>query len=120
MWSESSKDHITVSNGRYKKDPLILASAGLALILATLNVKNDWVNDEIHEKNTITRKTNRNLLSKTRILEAYGHVFDTFFGLPGGLPLEVDKSVQPAQYVLRKISVAMKEEIIKKIGELIK
>ena len=41
MWSESSKDHITVSNGRYKKDPLILASAGLALILAALNVKND-------------------------------------------------------------------------------
>ena len=38
-------------------------------------------------------KTNGDLLSKKKILEEYGDVFDTLGCLPGELYLEVDKSI---------------------------
>ena len=82
-------------------------------------MNNDQVNGEIHDKIKIIKiKTNRDLLSKKKILEEYGDVFDILGCLPGGLHLEVDESVQ-VQHVSRKIPVAMKEEIMKKIEELI-
>ena len=96
-----------------KKDPLISASASLALNLVTLNVNNDQVNDEIHDIQITKTKTNVDLLSKRKILEECGDVFDTFGCLPGGLHLEVDKSIRPVQHVVRKIPVAVKEEIMK-------
>ena len=52
-------------------------------------------------------------------MEEYGDVFDTLGCHPGELHLEVDLRIQPAQHVPRKIPVAMKEEIMKKIDELI-
>ena len=60
-----------------KEDPLILASASVALNLATLNVNNDKVNKNIHRIKITKRKTNGDLLSKKKILEEYGDVFDT-------------------------------------------
>ena len=60
-----------------KNDPLILASASLALNLVTLNVDNDQVSDEIHDIKITKRKTNGDLLFKKKILEEYGDVFDT-------------------------------------------
>ena len=39
-----------------KKDPLISASASLALNVVTLNVNNDQVNDEIHDMKITKRK----------------------------------------------------------------
>ena len=62
------------------------------------------------------RKTNGDLLSKKKILEKYGD-FDTLGCFPGYLHLEVDKSITSAQHVPRKIPVAMKEEIMKKVDE---
>ena len=51
-----------------KKDPLISASACLALNLVTLNVNNDQeVNDIIHGIKITKRKTNGDLLSKKKI-----------------------------------------------------
>ena len=71
MWSESSKNQITVPSVDTKKDPLISASASVALNLVTLNVNNDQVNDQIQ------RKTNWDLLSKKKISEEYGDFVDT-------------------------------------------
>ena len=78
-----------------KKDPLISASASLPLHLVTLNVKNDQVNDKIHDIKITKRKTNGNILPKMKTLQEYEDVFDTLGCLPGKLPLEVDKSIQP-------------------------
>ena len=79
-----------------KKDPLISASASLPLHLVTLNVKNDQVNDKIHDMKITKRKTNGNILPKMKTLQEYEDVFDTLGCLPGKLPLvEVDKSIQP-------------------------
>ena len=100
-----------------KKDPLISASGSLALSLIALN--NDQVNDEIHGIKITKRKTNGGLLSKKKILEEYGDVFDTIGCLPGELHLEVDKSIRSVQHVPRKIAVAIKEEIMKKIDKSI-
>ena len=75
-----------------KKDPLISASASLALNLVTLNVNNDQVNDKIHGIKITKRKTNRDLLSMKKILGEYGDVFDVFGCLPKKLHLEVDQS----------------------------
>ena len=52
-------------------------------------------------------------------MEEYGDVFDTLDYLPGEVHLKVDKSIQPVPHVPRKIPVAMKEEIMEKIDELI-
>ena len=101
-----------------KKDPLISASASLALNLVTLNVNNDQVNDEIHDIK-ITKKTNGDLLFKKKILEEYGDFFDTPGCLPGELHLKVDESMRPVQNMPRNIPIAMKEKIMKKIDELI-
>ena len=60
-----------------KEDPPILASASVALNLATLNVNNDKVNKNIHRIKITKRKTNGDLLSKKKIFEEYGDVFDT-------------------------------------------
>ena len=76
MWSESSKNQITVPRKKTKKDPLISASASVALNLVTLNVNNDQVNDQIHDIK-IKRKTNWDLLSKKKISEEYGDFVDT-------------------------------------------
>ena len=76
MWSESSKNQITVPSVDTKKDPLISASASVALNLVTLNVNNDQVNDQIHDIK-IKRKTNWDLLSKKKISEEYGDFVDT-------------------------------------------
>ena len=102
-----------------KNDPLKSASASLALNLVTLNVSSEQVNDDIHCIKIPKRKTNGDLLSKKKILEEYGDVFDTLECLPGELHLEVHKSIQKVQHVAWKIPVAMKEEIIKKIDRLI-
>ena len=105
MWSESrsSKDHITVSSGRYKRGSfLISASASLALNLVTNNVNNDQVNDEIHDIKITKRKTYGGLLSKMKILEEYGDVFDTPGCLSWELHLEVDKNIQPVQKKVSK------------------
>ena len=48
------------------------------------------------------------LLSKKKILEEYGDVFDRLGCLPGELPIEIDKSIQPVQHMQQKIPVAMK------------
>ena len=101
-----------------KNDPLKSASASLALNLVTLNVSNEQVNDDIHCIKIPKRKTNGDLLSKKKILEEYGDVFDTLGCLPGMLHLEVDKSTQPV-HVSWKIPVAMKEKIMNKIDKLI-
>ena len=76
MWSESSKNQITVPSVDTKKDPLISASASVALNLVTLNVNNHHVNDQIHDIQ-IKRKTNWDLLSKKKISEEYGDFVDT-------------------------------------------
>ena len=76
MWSESSKNQITIPSVDTKKDPLISASASVALNLVTLNVNNDQVNDQIHDIK-IKRKTNWDLLSKKKISEEYGDFVDT-------------------------------------------
>ena len=102
------------------KDPLISTSASLALDLVRLNVNNDQENDEIHGVKIAKRKTNRDRLSKKKILEEYGDVVETLGCFPGELHLEVDKRIRPVQHVKRKIPVTMKEEIMKKIDELIK
>ena len=98
-----------------KKDPQISALASLALSLANLNVSNDLVNHEIHGTTTAKRKTNRGQLLKKKLLKEYEDVFDT---LPGRLHVEVDKSIRSVQNVPRKIPVAIKKEIMKKIDEL--
>ena len=77
-----------------KKDPLISASASLAVNLVTLNVNNDQVNDTIHAIKIAKRKTNGDLLSEKKILEEYGDVFDTICCLPEELRLEVEASNQ--------------------------
>ena len=67
-----------------KKDPLISASASLALNLVTLNVNNEQeVDDKIHGIKITKRKTNGDLLAKMKILEEYGGVFDTLGCIPG-------------------------------------
>ena len=73
-----------------KKDPLILASASLALNLVTLNVNNKQVNDEMHGIKITKSKTTGDLLSKKKILEEYRDVLDTPGFLSGELHLEVD------------------------------
>ena len=73
MWSESSKNQITVSSADTKKDPLILASASIALNLVTQNVNND----QIYDIKITKRKTNGDLLSKKKTLEEYGDFIDT-------------------------------------------
>ena len=113
MWSESSKNQITVPSVDTKKDPLISASASVALNLVTLNVNNDQVNDQIHDIK-IKRKTNWDLLSKKNIGRIWRFCW-YISCLPGELRLEVDKSVQPVQHMH---PVAMKEEIMKKINIL--
>ena len=75
-----------------KKDPVISASARLALNLITMNVNNDEVNDEIHGIKIIKGKTNGDLISKKKILEEYGNVFDRLGGFPGELHPEVESS----------------------------
>ena len=102
-----------------KNDPLISALVGLPLNLVTLNVNNDQINDEIPDIKITKRKTNWDLLSKKKILEEYGHVFDIFGCLAGKLHLEVDKGTRPVQHVPQKIPVAMKAEIMKKTDEFI-
>ena len=82
-----------------KKDPVISASARLALNLITMNVNNDEVNDEIHGIKIIKGKTNGDLISKMKILEEYGNVFDTLGGFPGELHPEVESST--ARLVIR-------------------
>ena len=52
-------------------------------------------------------------------MEEYGDVFDTFDCPSGELHLEVYKSIRPLHHVPQKIPIAMKEEIMKKIDELI-
>ena len=59
------------------------------------------------------------LLSKSKILEEYGDVFDTLSFLRQEPDLEAEKSIQPVQYMPQKIPVPMREEIMKKIDELI-
>ena len=59
------------------------------------------------------------LLSKKKILEEYGDVFDTLSSLRQEPDLEAEKSIQPVQYMPQKIPVPMREEIMKKIDELI-
>ena len=59
------------------------------------------------------------LLSKKKILEEYGDVFDTLSSLRQEPDLEVEKSIQPVQYMPQKIPVPMSGEIMKKIDELI-
>ena len=73
MWSESSKNQITVSSADTKKDPLISASASIALNLVTQNVNND----QIYDIKITKRKTNGDLLSKKKTLEEYGDFIDT-------------------------------------------
>ena len=83
-------------------------------------MNNDQVNGEIHDNIKIIKiKTNRDLLSKKKILEEYADVFDTLGCLPGELHLQVDESVRQVQHVSRKIPVAMKEKIMKKIEQKI-
>ena len=105
IWSESGKDYITVSSGTYKK-----GSFDISLSKSSTN----W-----HYIKMTKIKTNGDLLSKKKILEEYGDVFDTLGCLPGELYLEVDKSIWPVQQVPWKIPVAMKEEIMTKIDKLI-
>ena len=100
-----------------KNDLLISASASLALNLVTLNEGKYQVNDEMHDIKITIRKTNGDLLSKKKILEEYGDVFDTLGCVPGELHLEVDKSIRLVQHVPQKIPVAMKEEIIDELIE---
>ena len=52
-----------------KKDPLISASASVALNLVTLNVNNEQVNDEIHGIKITRSKTNEDIVSKKKIFE---------------------------------------------------
>ena len=59
------------------------------------------------------------LLSKKKILEEYGDVFDTLSFLRQEPDLEVEKSIQQVQYMPQKMAVPMSEEIMKKIDELI-
>ena len=73
MWSESSKNQITVSSADTKEDPLISASASIALNLVTQNVNND----QIYDIKITKRKTNGDLLSKKKTLEEYGDFIDT-------------------------------------------
>ena len=73
MWSESSKNQITVSSADTKKDPLISASASIALNLVTQIVNND----QIYDIKITKRKTNGDLLSKKKTLEEYGDFIDT-------------------------------------------
>ena len=83
-------------------------------------MNNDQVNGEIHDNIKIIKiKTNRDLLSKKKILEEYADVFDTLGCLPGELHLQVDESVRQVQHVSRKIPVAIKEKIMKKIEQKI-
>ena len=95
-----------------KKDLLISASVSLAQNFVTLNGSNDQVNDKIHNIKITNRKTNRDLLSKKKILEEYVEVFDTLGCLPGELHLKADRSIRPVQHVPGNIPVAMKEEIM--------
>ena len=83
-------------------------------------MNNDQVNGEIHDNIKVIKiKTNRDQLSKKKTLEEYGDVFNTLGCFPGELRLQVDDSVRQVQHVSRKIPVAMKEKIMKKIDELI-
>ena len=83
-------------------------------------MNNDQVNGEIHDNIKIIKiKTNRDLLAKKKILEEYADVFDTLGCLPGELHLQVDESVRQVQHVSRKIPVAIKEKIMKKIEQKI-
>ena len=59
------------------------------------------------------------LLSRSKILEEYGDVFDTLSFLRQEPDLEVEKGIQPVEYMPQKIPVPMREEIMKKIDELI-
>ena len=59
------------------------------------------------------------LLSKKKILEEYGDFFDTLSFLRQEPDLEVEKSIQQVQYMPQKMAVSMREEIMKKIDELI-
>ena len=59
------------------------------------------------------------LLSKKKILEEYGDVFDTLSFLRQEPDLEVEKSIQQVQYMPQKMAVSMREQIMKKIDELI-
>ena len=88
---------MTVSTGRYKKgSSKIGISKSCTKFSHTLNVSNEQVNDDIHCIKIPKRKTNGDLLSKKKILEEYGDVFDTLECLPGELHLEVHKSIQPS------------------------
>ena len=59
------------------------------------------------------------LLSKKKILEEYGDVFDTLSFFRQEPVLKVEKSIHPVQHMPQKIPVPMREEIMKKINELI-
>ena len=52
-------------------------------------------------------------------MEEYGDVFDTLSFLRQEPDLEVEKGIQPVEYMPQKIPVPMREEIMKKIDELI-
>ena len=80
-----------------KKDPPISASAHLALNLVSQNVNNDKVNYKTRGTRLTKRKINGDLLSKKKILEKDGDVFDTLGCLPGELNLEEEKSIQPVK-----------------------
>ena len=118
MWTDSIKGNITLQFQAVdtKKHPQISGFSDFSNELSQPKCKQYQIKDEIHGIKTTKRKTNRDLLSKEKLLKVYGDIFDT---LPWKLHVEVDKCIGPVQNVLRKMQVAMKEDIMKIIDELI-
>ena len=97
MWSESSKDQITASSGRYKKGSsnISISTSSPKFSLPKCKQWQSKLQDTWHK---INKKKNKwDLLSKKKILEKDGDVFDTLGCLPGELNLEEDKSIQPVK-----------------------
>ena len=101
------------------KEPLISAETSLALNLVSLNRNEAKIDREIHNIGTNRQEVSESLLTKREIMKRYGDVFDTLGCLPGELHFQINKDVPPVQHVPRKIPIAMKEQVTKKIEGLI-
>ena len=124
------KCHVKVMNpkngNRYKGEFVVVDKSSTSLLgarsiqqMSLMRVRYDNI---LQVTQTDINRTARDLqspLTLAQVLYQYNEVFDNKLGtLPGQIHLEVDQSITPVQEPVRRVPVAVRETLIKEIGDM--
>ena len=100
--------------------PLLSATTCEQLGLLTVNLKErvHAVKEAESQEGTVKAQVPQTPLTPDHIAENYTDVFSGLGCLPGEYRVEVDKNVKPVQHQPRRVPVALKSELKKKIEQL--